>query len=422
MSELQGGIRSALVGLVLLGCGGMSDLHEDLRTIEGLWSLSGIVSAPAYEGGTVVAAILRAPTHDGAPWQIVDFQQMTRPGRFRFIVPPGRYRAVAFIDANGDLEYEPSERLGAYREYEEIGPGTDRDQLDIEIQGAMREGDAAPQIAAPTAQIRSLVIGEVESLDAERFEQAIGVMGVWQPMRFMVEYGAGLWMLQEYDADKTPVVFIHGISGYPQEFREIIANLDTERFQPWVVQYPSGWDLADSADYFHRGLEEMYTAHSFERLCLVAHSMGGVVSREMLNRHFEARETSYISAFITIAAPLGGHPAAAMGATMSPVVVPSWRNLVPDGEFMQQLYRRPLREETYHSLFFTLRDGVVPLQSQLRAEALDEADFTHHFPNTHVGVLESESLGEHLAVALDRCRGDRGGAPVEAASDAAQAP
>lgn len=403
------GTSALHVVLVLtgLGCAGMSELHADLREMGRLWTLTGTVGAESYSGEPVVVGVLRAPEVDGEPWQIVDFQQMTRPGPYRFIVEPGRYRLVAFLDANSDLDLQADERLGTYRAYREIGPDDPHHGLDFVIQGALRSSDPAPQFAHPTAESRSLRIGEVQPLDAERFGQEVGQMGVWQPLRFMREYGAGLFMLRPYDPSKTPVVFIHGLGGYPQEFRHLIARLDTERFQPWVVQYPSGWALEDSAEYFHRGLEEMHTTHGFERMCLVAHSMGGVVSRQMLNRQYEARETSYIRLFVTIASPLGGHPAAATGVRMSPVVVPSWRSLVPEGEFIQQLYSRPLRDQTRYALFFTLRDSVVPLSSQLREEALDEAVELRHFPNTHVGVLESEALSLRLDAALDRCRGDR---------------
>jgi pimeloyl-ACP methyl ester carboxylesterase len=201
-------------------------------------------------------------------------------------------------------------------------------------------------------------------------------------------------------------VFIHGIGGYPQEFRHLIAQLDRTKFQAWVVQYPSGWALGDSAEYFRRGLDEMQATHGFERMCLVAHSMGGVVSRAMLNLQAEDGGSSYIRLFVTIASPLGGHPAAAQGARLSPVVVPSWRDLVPDGEFIRRLYEHPLRADTRYVLLATTRDTIVPIESQLRDEAQEEAALIRAFAASHVGVLEDEALARRLNTELLNCRGD----------------
>jgi hypothetical protein len=89
---------------------------------------------------------------------------------------------------------------------------------------------------------------------------------------------------------------------------------------------------------------------------------------------------------------------------MSPVVVPSWRDLVPTGRFIRRLYSRPLDSQLRYVLFVTTRDGVVPIDSQLRDEAQDEASVIRAFAESHIGVLSSRQLAQRLNAELDRCR------------------
>ena len=55
--------------------------------------------------------------------------------------------------------------------------------------------------------------------------------------------------LQEYDARRMPVIFVHGMSGTPLDFSAAIASLDRSKYQPWVLYYPSGLRLDMVSDY-----------------------------------------------------------------------------------------------------------------------------------------------------------------------------
>jgi pimeloyl-ACP methyl ester carboxylesterase len=157
-------------------------------------------------------------------------------------------------------------------------------------------------------------------------------------------------------------------------------------------------------------LNELRTATGVERMCLVAHSMGGVVTRRALALHAADRPGPFIGGLVTIASPLGGHPGAGAGVAMSPLVIPAWRGLVPSGPFIRELFATPLPDEIRYALFFAFEDasgdGVVPLSSQLRREAASEADLVRGFVGTHVGVLHQEATSRALAEELDRCRGN----------------
>jgi hypothetical protein len=114
-----------------------------------------------------------------------------------------------------------------------------------------------------------------------------------------------------------------------------------------------------------------------------------------------------VDLLITIASPLGGHPGAARGEEHAPLVVPSWRDLNPDGSFLKRLYRKPLPSHVSHHLLYTYgnpgtlklgenSDGVVPLSSQLHPIAQSQATEQFGFNSSHTGVLQDEDAIEHI--------------------------
>jgi hypothetical protein len=62
-------------------------------------------------------------------------------------------------------------------------------------------------------------------------------MGLWEPTRFLKEHGVGIYMLEVYDPDKTPVLFINGAGGSAQNWRYFLRRLDRTRFQAWFFLY-----------------------------------------------------------------------------------------------------------------------------------------------------------------------------------------
>src|SRR5207244_7410145 len=91
-------------------------------------------------------------------------------------------------------------------------------------------------------------------------------------------------IVEECDASRTPILFVHGIGGYPTEFKYLVGKLDRRRFQPWFAYYPSGLDLDRVADGFARWMQVLQVRCGFRRLVVVAHSMGGLVARAFIER------------------------------------------------------------------------------------------------------------------------------------------
>ncbi len=367
-------------------------------------SIRGRVTVASTGTAPIIVAALEVPTLAGMPFRIADYVVLEpNGGVYSFALPPMTYRVAAFEDGNRDLDYQPNERAGAFDDFHDLAlsPGEIREHIDIHIAASDPRGQELA-LEHPTGETRSLHIGDVVPLEDPRFAHDTGRMGMLEPLRFTREIGNGVLLTEEHRHERIPILFVHGISGYPQEFREIIASLDRSRYEAWIVQYASGFDLSLIAEYVDRALDEIELAHRLDTLCVVAHSMGGVVMREALSRHARSAEHARVPLFITIASPLGGHPGAAAGVAFSPVVLPVWQSLVPSGPFIRALFDAPLAPETRYELIFAYgssdnSDGVVPLQSQLREEAQREAALVRGFYESHTGVLHSEAAVHFIA-------------------------
>jgi len=193
---------------------------------------------------------------------------------------------------------------------------------------------------------------------------------------------------------------VHGASGSAQDFRYFIEHLDRTRYQAWVYQYPSGAPLEPMAHLLYWKLLNLQLRYGFTRLDLVAHSMGGLVARRFLMDH--AAEFPQLTEFVSISTPWGGQRGAALGVAHSPAVIPSWRDLQPDGPYLDALFAHPLPPGIHYTLLFgnlsgegLLRepsDGTILVSSQLRPEAQHEASLVMGFDESHAGILSSPKV------------------------------
>jgi pimeloyl-ACP methyl ester carboxylesterase len=96
---------------------------------------------------------------------------------------------------------------------------------------------------------------------------------------------AGLYILEPYDPDQIPVVFIHGLLSIPQMWRPTIEAIQSDpelrgRFQFWVFAYPTGDPIVLSALRLRESLAQIYKLYPKTKgMILVGHSMGGLVAR-----------------------------------------------------------------------------------------------------------------------------------------------
>jgi pimeloyl-ACP methyl ester carboxylesterase len=104
----------------------------------------------------------------------------------------------------------------------------------------------------------------------------------------------GLSLLRPYQRGKTPVVFIHGLWANPWSWARMIEGLEADkglrgRYQFWTFGYSTGDPLPYSASLLRRDLDEVRRKFdpdrsdaAFDRMVLVGHSMGGLLTKMMV--------------------------------------------------------------------------------------------------------------------------------------------
>ena len=162
-----------------------------------------------------------------------------------------------------------------------------------------------------------------------------------------------------------------------------------------MYYYPSGAHLATIADHLDQTMAKLQLRYGFERFGLVAHSMGGLVSRGFVQRRAQGVRADAIPLFVTISTPWSGHKGAMIGVKTSPIVVRVWEDMVPGSPYQKGLFSTPLPELTRHHLLFSFKgtfggdsgDGAVSVDSQLMAHAQRDAVKVYGFHEDHMSVL-----------------------------------
>ena len=415
-------MRLLILGLagVLAGCM-LLDVKEQQAKLQAACTIKGTARSLQGDDRAIVVVLLRR--HEAAEklagtWEIVSHFVLERAGRFAFSVKDGKgtFSVGAFDDLDRDLVLEPGESFIADKDLVTCSPGKAFDSFALSIPAtaerratsldvtSLQKQSLTEQTSATLGQMTA--VGELTSLAEDMFSQEVAASGMWRPFDFLVDGHAGVWFLETYDPNRIPVLFVHGINGTPASFNDLIRNLDRKRFQAWVYYYPSGLHLDVIADHLNETMTKLQVRHRVTRFAVVAHSMGGLVSRGFILRHAEMSRTSRIPLFFTISTPWGGHRAAESGVNTSPIVVDVWRDMVPGSAYQQSVFARPLPAELQHHMAFTFQrkstsfgesdDQGVTVASQLVVPAQSNAVRMYGFDDTHVGVLSNPQLSKLL--------------------------
>ena len=429
------GARSLALVLVILvgalqGCV-FRDVKEQQARIATFCQLDGEVRAARRDAGPLVVLLLRQTGKDISvreSWELADHFVVEDAGPWQFRVSAGTYGLAAFQDLNHDLKYQPGEpflrvepagRLvcstgemhkGIALRIPSAGTARIAETLDI---AKLQARSLHDQLALTLGQVT--VIGEIAALSDPRFADAVAEDGLWRPFDFLFKGRPGIYFLEPYDARKLPVLFVHGINGTPANFAWLIDRLDWQRYQAWVYYYPSGGSLDAIADHLAQTMNKLQLQHGFGRFVVVAHSMGGLVSRGFVQRYDGAGGRAAIPLYVTISTPWGGHKGAELGVKTAPAVVKVWIDMAPGSPYQQALFYmdpgtqqtpRRLPQGTPHHLLFTFKqggttfgeanDGTVTVSSQLRREAQRDAARLHGFNETHMGVLQNQEVAALL--------------------------
>lgn len=417
MRDFAGAILAVVFAIgFFAGCSSFMAVKGQQKRGDSQAAIRGTVSVDGEARGSLVVGLL---TRSGDAYRLVDYYLAATPGPWAFAMEPGTYWLAAFEDSNSDGRYEDEPALALDPGKPIVAASGDRIKdvaLHIPRDGRFDRSFVLKDLMKrePDEQDhRSLmalcVAGKVTTLEDPRFARETATSGMWKFVDFLYEVQPGIYFLEEYDPGKTPVLFVHGIAGTPIDFADMIGALDRTKYQPWVYYYPSGARLGSVSDVLVQLVSRVRAEYGVKRLAVVAHSMGGLVTRDFLLKDFETNGSTSIPLYVTISSPLGGMPSAGAGVAHSPVVVHSWRALAPGSVFLDGLYfhdvptnavrRRLPAHMAYHMLFGYKEgssDGVVPIASQLRQEAQEEARSLRGFDEDHTGILRSPDAIGHL--------------------------
>ncbi|MCI0499879.1 MAG: alpha/beta fold hydrolase [Planctomycetales bacterium] len=105
---------------------------------------------------------------------------------------------------------------------------------------------------------------------------------------------AGIYMMEPYRPDKIPVVMVHGLMSSPATWAGIFNDLRGDaqlrkKYQFWFFMYPTGLPIGYSASILRDHLNAVHAAYdpdgtnpNFNQMVLIGHSMGGLLSRLMV--------------------------------------------------------------------------------------------------------------------------------------------
>ncbi len=411
---------------LLAGCSNFRRLAADLKPFENDYRISGVVDN-ADEFQVPVRALVVEWDRGANKVFSGDRLDLGTGGSFVFsLESPLNQHLGAFADGNRDGRWQPGEAAWLHDGPLAFGAGSRQ----LKVRGRLSTATRIP--AALSAAIDDALAGrgvdevirhrgirisagEIADLDDPRFAETRGPDGLWTPATLAIRQGFGVYFLEPYDPARIPVLFVHGAAGSPQDWRTAMEKIDRRRYQPWFYFYPSGARLEAAAGALNEGVKLLHDRYRFKRLDVVAHSMGGLVSRRFVVKNVLEEGNGYIRTFITFSTPWGGHEAAAMGVKWAPTAVPSWYDMEQGSPFLDELFARRLKGRVDHHLFYSHHakrsaimpdenDGTVSVASQLRAEAKADAASVQGYDEDHVSILSARAPLKRAREILDGAR------------------
>ena len=396
------------------------NLHEDLEKEEQYSSVSGIIENNSPYKKPIQVLLVKINEKDDTDNTIVNTTVMYEPGPFKFWVLPGTYMVGAFEDKYEDLSFHPDDYVGWHGAPDTIVVEPDKSYKGLSI--VLRPPEKArgefpllytlPPFSVSEVLGKEFSMGEVVKLSDLKFSAKNGNMGFWEPLKFMNTIGGGIFFLQKYEPGKIPILIIHGAGGNPVEFKDIIQSLDRSRFQPWVLFYPSGMRLGIVSKWTCETISTLRDQYKFEHLYVVAHSMGGLVARDFVNRMIKSGSGEILRLLVSMSTPWDGHAFAAKGVKQCPVVIPAWYDMAPGSPFIKSLFKTPLPSHLEYNLFFSYRggwhltiprnnDGSVALRTELFLPAQLSAKKVFGFNVSHGGILLDPTVIKRMNILFE---------------------
>lgn len=404
-------IFTVTLSLLVTSCANFRDLAKEVDMLNSVYVEYRVIIESQHETESFVLVQLQEPSA-----KVIDGYEVVIGNQPITVTGDSMSQYLfTFNDANNDLRFQVGEAFAIIA----LPEDTDK-PIRLELSNNQ---DNYP-IALVDRALVNLVnvkfspakIGAIATLAAPQFDRQSAELGMWKPVTHLKQGNSGVFFLDEFDQNKIPVLFIHGMNGTARDFEPLIAKVDKQKYQIWVMNYPSGLPLellANGLNSLIKIIDYRYDVKSFH---LVAHSMGGLVTQGYLDLCRNQLGCDDIASFTSISSPFGGVESAQSGIDYAPVVMPAWRDLAPNSEFIEKLFTDRYtdrftghREEFNrppHQLVFGYKvsgiinkkssDGVISLDSQLIDNAQQQAERVYGLNEDHVSILANDKLAEAL--------------------------
>jgi len=337
-------------------------------------------------------------------------QKMTED--YTALLPKGDYELFVFADLDKNEDFEWNELIGHVTvtvsvEHAKDGAIMEGAPIIVDFEHPGTVDFRLSETVRPTSYVYT-------SLDNELFDPKYGTMGLYNPAEFMTRTQGLFFGLEEFNEKKTTVLFVHGISGTPRDWKYLVSGLDRSRFQPFFFYYPSGLPLDKLGTMLAQIIESIdnNSKNGGNKIVLVAHSMGGLVALSAINKLSAAGVPSSLKGYCSFSTPYAGDQAAKKWIDDAPVVVPVWLDIAAPSKFLDNVISKPFPKQLPFYLFFSYNDasnfrigessdGTVTLRSQLVPSLQTAAAKVIGFNETHVGILNSLAARDSFLSLLD---------------------
>ncbi|MCP5557941.1 MAG: hypothetical protein H7A55_09340 [Verrucomicrobiaceae bacterium] len=133
------------------------------------------------------------------------------------------------------------------------------------------------------------VTAGVEATLANRYIKKNGLAGLLRPDKRSNDIG--LFGIEAYERERIPVLFVHGLDSSPAIWRNAVNEIYADpvlssKYLPLLFMYPSGQSVPASAAKLRESIrryremwDPKHDAPGFQKMVVVGHSMGGLLSR-----------------------------------------------------------------------------------------------------------------------------------------------
>ncbi|MEZ9545508.1 MULTISPECIES: lipase family alpha/beta hydrolase [Vibrio] len=392
-----------LLSSVLSGCSNFRNLSHEIDAIDSITNQYQLILSQPASGSAVVIEQIK----DINKSEVDGYDGIIASDRIDLQLSNNIHYLLVFEDKNQDLTLQADEAFSV------INLRNHQDKSTIEVSLEVNENEVPS--AFVDRSLSSLLkieldlvdIGTVVDLSDPPFEKGNAKLGMWQPLTFLLEDNAGLYFLSEYDPNKIPILFVHGINATALDFAPLIEKIDQSKYQIWVFNYPSGLSLSLNSKGLNNLLHTVVNEYKNQQLHVVAHSMGGLIVTNSIRQCRIGQLCDFVSSVTTISSPFGGVESAKQGVEYSPVVMPAWVDLNPEGKFIADLFIDNNKIQIPHFLAFgynsgelfntSSNDGVISLSSQLSRPAQLNAEQILGYDENHLSILDNDDLFEDVS-------------------------